>query len=91
MFTDFSEAFDSLNREKMEQILLAYELPNEAITTTMMFYKDTKATICSPDGDTNFFNIDTGFLKGDTLALCFFIHCLDNVCRMSKLNPCYIA
>ncbi len=31
MFVDFSEAFDSIHRGKMEQILLTYSLPKETV------------------------------------------------------------
>ena len=43
----------------------------------MMLYKNMKAMICSPDGDTDFFDIVTGVLRGDTLALYLFIICQD--------------
>jgi hypothetical protein len=35
----------------------------------------------SPDGDTDFFDITTGVLQGDTLAPFLFIICLDYVLR----------
>ena len=34
----------------------------------MMLYKNMKARVHSPDDDTEFFKIVTGFLLGDTLA-----------------------
>ena len=37
----------------------------------------------SPDGDTEYFDIVAGVLKGDTLAPYLFIICLDNVPRTS--------
>ena len=43
----------------------------------MMLYKDTKAMVCSPDGDTDFFDIAAGVLQGDTLAPYIFIICID--------------
>ena len=39
---DFSKAFDSIHRGKMEQILLANGLPKETIADIMMLYKNTK-------------------------------------------------
>ena len=33
-----------------------------------MLYKDTKVMVCSPNGDTDFFDIVTGVLQEDTLA-----------------------
>ena len=42
----------------------------------MILYKNTKAMICSVDGGTNFFDIITRVLQGDTFAYLFII-CLD--------------
>ena len=47
--------FNSIHRGKMEQIQLAYGLPKETVAAIMMLYKDTKAMVRSPDGDTDFF------------------------------------
>ena len=42
LFVDFSKAFDSIHRGKMEQILLAYGLPKEPVAAIMMLYKTRK-------------------------------------------------
>ena len=49
----------------------------------MMLYRNTKAKVRSPDGDTDYFDIVAGVLQGDTLALYHFITCLDYVLRTS--------
>ena len=67
----------------MEQILLAYGLPKETVAAIMMLYKDTKAMVRSPDGDTDFFDIAAGVLQGDTLTPYIFVICLDYVLRTS--------
>ena len=41
----------------MEQILLACVLPNAIVIVVMMLYKNTKAMVRSPDGDTDFFDM----------------------------------
>ena len=51
-------------------MVLAYGLLKETVTTIIMFYRNTKVKVCSPDGDTDFFNIVAGVLQGDTLAPC---------------------
>ena len=66
----------------MEQILLAYGLPKETVTATIL-YRNTKVKVRSPDGDTEYFDIVAGVLKGDTLAPYLFIICLDYVLRTS--------
>ena len=69
---DLSKAFNSILKGKMEQILVVYGLPNETVTT-----KNTKVKVCSPDGETDFFDIVAVVLQEDTLALYLFIICLD--------------
>ena len=39
----------------------------------MMFNKNIKAIVSSPVGDTDYFDIVTGVLQGDTFPLCLFI------------------
>ena len=82
LFVDFSKAFDSIHRGKMEQIQLAYGLPKENVTAITILYKNTKVKECS-DGHTEYFDIVAGVLQGDTLAPYLFIICLDYVLRTS--------
>ena len=42
LFVDFSKAFDSIHRGKMEQILLAYSQLKETAAAIMTLYKNTK-------------------------------------------------
>ena len=67
----------------MKQILLAYGLPKETITTIMMLYKNTTVKFQSPDGNTDYFDIVAGILQGGTLAPYLFIICLDYLIQMS--------
>ena len=52
LFVNFSKAFESKHRGKMEQILLAYGQPNETVAAIMMLYTNTKVKVRTPDGDT---------------------------------------
>ena len=83
LFVDFTKAFDSIYRGKMEQILLAYGLPKETVVAIRMLYRNTKVKVRSPDGDTDFFHIVAGVLLGDTQAACLFIIYLDYVLKTS--------
>ena len=49
----------------------------------MILNRHTKVKVCSPDGDTDYFNIVAGVLQGDKLAPYLFIICLDYVLRTS--------
>ena len=66
LFVDFTKAFDSIHRGKMEQILLAYGLPKETVAAIMMLYRNTQIK-------------DTDIVSGDTFAPYLFIICLDYV------------
>ena len=67
LFVNFTKAFDSIHRGKMEQILLAYGLPKETVAAITILYRNTKVKVRSPDGDTEYFDIVAGVLQGDTL------------------------
>ena len=67
----------------MEQILPAYGLPKETVAAITILYRNTKVKVRSPDGDTEYFDIVAGVLKGDTLTPYIFIICLDCVLRTS--------
>ena len=84
LFVDFTKAFDSILRGKMEQILLAYSLQKKKnVAAIPILYRKTKVKVHSPDGDTEYFNIVAGVLQGDTLAPYLFIICLDYTLRTS--------
>ena len=71
------------SQRKDGAILLTYDLPKETVVAIMILYRITKVKVCSPDGDTNYFDIVAGVLQGDTLAQYLFIICLDYVLRTS--------
>ena len=77
LFVNFTKAFDSIHRGKMEQILLAY------VAASMILNRNTKVKIRSLDGDTDYLEIVAGVLQGDTLAQYLFIICLDYMLRIS--------
>ena len=82
LFVDFSNAFDSIYKVKIEHILLVYGLPKDTVTVIMMLYSNTKVKVRSPDGD-RLFDIVAGVLQGDTLVPNLFIICLVYAFRTS--------
>jgi hypothetical protein len=83
VFVDFSKAFDSVDRDKMFEILELYGIPSKLIAAIRVLYTDTCSTILTPDGKTSPFQIQAGILQGDTLAPFLFIIVVDYVLRMS--------
>ena len=49
LFVNFTKAFDSIHRGKMEQILLAYRIPKETIAAITILYRNTKVKVQSPE------------------------------------------
>ena len=50
MFVDFSKAFDSVHREKLNEIILAYRIPEETVSAVMMIYQNSKSMVRPPGG-----------------------------------------
>ena len=86
VFVDFSKAFDSVDRERMFEILKLYGIPDKIVSAIKVLYSNTTSTILSPDGETSPFSILAGILQGDTLAPFLFIIVVDYVLRMSVDN-----
>ena len=80
-FIDFKKAFDTIHRGRMLQILKAYGVPDQLTNAIADIYKDTKAKVISPDGETEVFEILAGVLQGDTLAPYLFVIVLDYALR----------
>ena len=62
LFVDFTKAFDSIHRGKIEEILLAYGVPKETVAAITFLSRNTKVKVRSPDGDPKYFDIVAGVL-----------------------------
>ncbi|XP_071480459.1 uncharacterized protein [Diadema antillarum] len=82
-FIDFKKAFDSIHRGKLLEILNAYGIPEKLVRAIDVIYSKTHAKVCSPDGETEYFEILAGVLQGDTLAPFLFIVALDYALRLA--------
>ena len=81
MKEDFKKAFDSIHRGKILSILKAYGMPESLVNAIEDIYSDTRAKVLSPDGETKYFSITAGVLKGDTLPPYLFIIVMDYALR----------
>jgi len=80
-FIDFRKAFDSISGGKLFQILARYGIPETIITAIKWAYINTTAQVVTEDGNTDFFHIETGVLRGDTPAPYLFIIMVDYIRR----------
>ena len=85
-FIDFSKAFDSISRNMMRKILLAYGIPELVVNRVMYLYNGSKAHVSTPDGPSDEFEITAGVLQGDTLAPFLFVIVVDWVMRNAILE-----
>ena len=81
LFIDFSKAFDSIDWNYMENILLAYDVPVVIVRAIMSVYVGAKARVRMNDKVSEPFDLGVGVLQGDTLAPYLFVVVLDWVLR----------
>ena len=55
VFIDFKQAFGSVQRGRMRQILRAYDILEKLVDAVGLLYQGTKARVIRPDGETDFF------------------------------------
>ena len=70
----------------MMRILKAYGIPSNLLRAIERMYSNTNASIVTPDGETEKFEITAGVLQGDTLAPFIFIIVLDYAMRKALGN-----
>ena len=87
IFVDFKKAFDSIDRTRMFAILTAYGITPKVVAALKSLYHETQAFVRTSDGITDFFEITTGVLQGDTAAPYLFIIVLDYALRIAFHNP----
>ena len=81
VFVDFSKAFDSVDWNYIENILLAYDVPKEMVDAIMSVYFGAQAAVKVDGVVSSFFDLGIGVLQGDTLAPFLFVIVLDWVLR----------
>ena len=82
-FLDVKKVFDSINREKMFDMLLAYGIPSLSVKGIQGLYLDTVAHVITEDGNIDFFPIIAGVQQGDTLVPYLIIIILDYAMRIA--------
>ena len=72
-FVENSKAFDSVDWNYIENIMLSYDIPTETVDAVMSVYYGATAAVKS-DGDiSDYFDLGVGVLQGDTLAPYLFV------------------
>ena len=78
-YGDFKKAFNLVHRGMMIKILEAYNISPRILRVISKHYENTRANVIIPNGETEYFEVKTGELQGDTLAPYLFAIVLDYV------------
>ncbi|XP_055386749.1 uncharacterized protein LOC129615538 [Condylostylus longicornis] len=81
VFVDFKQAFDSINRSRIEQILQINGIPKKLIKLTMMTLTNTVAKVLIQGELSNSFEISSGVKQSDALSSLIFNLVLDSVVK----------
>jgi len=83
-FADFKKAFDSVDRNKMSQILRHYGIPPKITSAIMILYSNSRSRIRINGKTSKAFDVTKSVLQGDTLAPFLFIIVFDYVLRQTE-------
>ena len=67
VFVDFSKAFDSVDWNYIEGILLAYDVPKEIVNAIMSVYYGAQAVVKVNGVISDFFDLGVGVLQGEEI------------------------
>lgn len=83
---DFSEAFDTVDHNKLIQVLLALGYPQDAIRVVQNLYTNATTAVLTPYGLTDHIPIHRGTIQGDGLSPLLFIIYLEPLLRWLRVG-----
>src|ERR1700744_6230282 len=86
LFVDFKQAYDSIIRNVLFNIMEEFGIPSKLIRLTKATLTDTKCKILIQGQLSDTFNIDTGLRQGDGLSTILFNLALEKVVRAMSIN-----
>lgn len=86
LFVDFKQAYDSLERQPLFEIMNEFGIPRKLINLTKATLTDTKCKIMIRSTQSEPFIIDTGVRQGDKLSTLLFNLSLEKVARAMSIN-----
>lgn len=86
LMVDFSEAFDTIDHDKMLQIMYDLGFPTDAIEVVKQLYTGATTTISTPFGPLQPINMDRGTIQGDSLSPFLFVLYLEPLLRWLRVG-----
>lgn len=89
IFVDFKQAYDSIQRKKLLQILLELGVPAKLVRLIQLTHLDTNARVRVQNTLTDAFQVNQGLKQGDGLAPMLFNLALEAVIRKTSIQRNY--
>jgi hypothetical protein len=86
LMIDFSEAFDTIDHDKMLQIMYDLGFPTDAIEVVKNLYSNATTYIHTPYGNTPPIKMERGTIQGDSLSPFLFILYLEPLLRWLRVG-----
>ena len=86
IFVDYSQTFDSVNRNKIIECLTKYKVPKKLIKLIGLTFINSTEKVKIGDQLTNEFRIVSGVKQGDPLSTTLFSIVIDNVLQQLDLK-----
>jgi len=86
VFIDYTQAFDSVFRDKIIKCLNKYEIPSKLIKLITRTLQDTKARVKVNHNYTEKFEITTGVKQDDPLSATLFSIVIDYILKQLELR-----
>jgi hypothetical protein len=86
VFIDYTQAFDSVFRDKIIKCLNKYEVPSKLIKLIARTLQGTKARVKVNQNHTEKFKMSTGVKQGDPLSATLFIIVIDDILNQLELR-----
>jgi len=85
-FIDYTQVFDSVNRDKIIQCLNKCNIPSKLIKLTAKTLQDNKVRVKVNQNYTEKFEILTGVKQGDPLSATLFSIVIDDILKQLELR-----
>jgi len=86
LFIDFKEAYDSIRKGVLYNILIEYVIPMKLVSLIKMFLTETCSRVWVGRNLSDMFPVRNGLKKGDALLLLLFNFALGYIIKMVQVN-----
>lgn len=87
LFIDYKQAYDSINRRRMVEVMTEFGIPEKLVKLTKMTLEGTRSKVKAEGGYTEDFEIKRGLRQGDVLSTVLFNLALEKAVRQLPIHP----